>query len=192
MTLNYKNSTYPRSFLCEEAKIEQRTPLKKDLCEIGEEAIWESRFTSFFKLNSWIKTQCMFMLGFFQLFRFLLFPFPFFPWVKFLVAFSTRLRRSLILFLRFISNTFNKCVISPADQSSVEARTNLLVISYRARNSSLHRLLKSELNICAPCLGTRISQRTSGQLSSDPSVFLSFKHFPSLLFTTRTFNSIQE
>ena len=38
---------YPRSFLCEEAKIKQRTPLKKELCEIGEEAIWESRFTSF-------------------------------------------------------------------------------------------------------------------------------------------------
>ena len=39
---------YPRSFLCEEAKIKQRTPLKKELCEIGQEAIWESRFTSFF------------------------------------------------------------------------------------------------------------------------------------------------
>ena len=39
---------YPRSFLCEKAKIKQRTPLKKELCEIGEEAIWESRFTSFF------------------------------------------------------------------------------------------------------------------------------------------------
>ena len=39
---------YPRSFLCEEAKIKQRTPLKKELCEIDEEAIWESRFTSFF------------------------------------------------------------------------------------------------------------------------------------------------
>ena len=38
---------YPRSFLCEEAKIKQRSPLKKELCEIGEEAIWESRFTSF-------------------------------------------------------------------------------------------------------------------------------------------------
>ena len=39
---------YPRRFLCEEAKIKQRTRLKKELCEIGEEAIWESRFTSFF------------------------------------------------------------------------------------------------------------------------------------------------
>ena len=39
---------YPRRFLCEEAKIKQRTPLKKLLCEIGEEAIWESRFPSFF------------------------------------------------------------------------------------------------------------------------------------------------
>ena len=39
---------YPRSFFCEEAKIKQRTLLQKELCEIGEEAIWESRFTSFF------------------------------------------------------------------------------------------------------------------------------------------------
>ena len=38
----------PRSFLCEEAKINQNTSLKKELCEIGEEAIWESRFTCFF------------------------------------------------------------------------------------------------------------------------------------------------
>ena len=38
---------YPSSFLCEEAKIKQRTPLKEELCEIGEEAIWEPRFTSF-------------------------------------------------------------------------------------------------------------------------------------------------
>ena len=48
VTSNYKNSMYLRSFLCEEAKIKQRTPLKKELCEIGQEAIWESRFTSFF------------------------------------------------------------------------------------------------------------------------------------------------
>ena len=41
---------YPRSFLYEEAKIKQRTALKKELCEIGEEAIWESRFTSFFRI----------------------------------------------------------------------------------------------------------------------------------------------
>ena len=39
---------YPRSFLCEEAKIKPLTSSKKQLCEIGEEAIWESRFTSFF------------------------------------------------------------------------------------------------------------------------------------------------
>ena len=48
MTSNYKNSMYPRNFLCEEAKIKQRTPLKKQLRIIGEETIWESRFTSFF------------------------------------------------------------------------------------------------------------------------------------------------
>ena len=45
---NYENSMYPRSFLCEEGEIKQRTPLEKKLCEIGEEAIWASRFTSFF------------------------------------------------------------------------------------------------------------------------------------------------
>ena len=48
---------YPRNFLCEEAKIKQRTLLKKELREIGEEAIWESRFTSFFiyfLIESWL------------------------------------------------------------------------------------------------------------------------------------------
>ena len=35
----------PRSFLCEEAKIKQRTSSKKELFEIGEEAIWETRYT---------------------------------------------------------------------------------------------------------------------------------------------------
>ena len=49
VTSNYKNLMYPRRFLCEEAKIKQRTPLEKELCKIGEEAIWESRFTSFFR-----------------------------------------------------------------------------------------------------------------------------------------------
>ena len=39
---------YPRSFFCEEAKIKQRTPLKKGLWKNGEEAIRESRFTCFF------------------------------------------------------------------------------------------------------------------------------------------------
>ena len=34
---------YSRSFLCEEAKIKQSTSSKKQLCGIGEEAIWESR-----------------------------------------------------------------------------------------------------------------------------------------------------
>ena len=48
VTSNFINSMYPRSFLYEEAKIKQSTPSKKELCEIGEEAIWESRFTSFF------------------------------------------------------------------------------------------------------------------------------------------------
>ena len=40
----------PRSFFCEKAEIKQRTSLKKELCKIGGEAIWESRFTSFFFL----------------------------------------------------------------------------------------------------------------------------------------------
>ena len=52
MTSNYKNSLYPRSFLCEKAKIKQRIPLKKELREIGEKAIWESRFTSFFFIHA--------------------------------------------------------------------------------------------------------------------------------------------
>ena len=39
---------YPRSFLCEEVKIKQHTSSKKELYEIGEEVIWESRFTCFF------------------------------------------------------------------------------------------------------------------------------------------------
>ena len=39
---------YPRRFLCEEAKIKQRTPSKEEPYKIGEEAIWESRFTCFF------------------------------------------------------------------------------------------------------------------------------------------------
>ena len=30
---------YPRSFLCEEAKIKQHTSAKEELCEIGEESI---------------------------------------------------------------------------------------------------------------------------------------------------------
>ena len=48
VTSNFKNSMYPQSFLREEAKIKQRTSLKRHLCEICEEAIWESRFTSLF------------------------------------------------------------------------------------------------------------------------------------------------
>ena len=44
---------YPRISLCEEAKIKQRTPLKKELFKIGEEAIWEFRFTSFFNIIRW-------------------------------------------------------------------------------------------------------------------------------------------
>ena len=37
----------PRSFLCDEAKIKQRSSSKKELCKIGKEAIWESQFTCF-------------------------------------------------------------------------------------------------------------------------------------------------
>ena len=39
---------YPRSFLCEETKIKKRTSLKKELCEIGEEAIWDPDSHPFF------------------------------------------------------------------------------------------------------------------------------------------------
>ena len=48
VTSNLKNSMYPWSFPCEKAKIEQRSSAKKQLCKIGEKAIWESRFTSCF------------------------------------------------------------------------------------------------------------------------------------------------
>ena len=44
VTLNCSNSMYPRIFLCEEANIKQYAVSKKELCEIGEEAIWEFRF----------------------------------------------------------------------------------------------------------------------------------------------------
>ena len=47
MISNSNNSMCLRSFFCEEAKIKQHTSSKKELCEIGEEAISESRFTSF-------------------------------------------------------------------------------------------------------------------------------------------------
>ena len=48
VTLNFENSMYPWSFFYEEAKIKEGTSSKKELCKIGEEAIWESRFTCFF------------------------------------------------------------------------------------------------------------------------------------------------
>ena len=57
VTSNFKHSIFPRSFLCEEPKIKEHTSLKKKLCEIGEETIWESRFTCFFSsimLNSFV------------------------------------------------------------------------------------------------------------------------------------------
>ena len=54
-TSNFKNSMYPQSFFCEEAKIKHRTSSQKQLCKISEEAIWESRFTSFFLLNFYYK-----------------------------------------------------------------------------------------------------------------------------------------
>ena len=44
---NLKNSMYPRSVLCEKVKIKQHTSSMKELCETGEEVIWESRFTCF-------------------------------------------------------------------------------------------------------------------------------------------------
>ena len=46
--VNIKNLICPLSFLCKEAKIKHRTSSKKELCEIGKEAIWKSRFTCFF------------------------------------------------------------------------------------------------------------------------------------------------
>ena len=57
-TSSFKNSMYPRSFLCEEAKIKQHTFSKKELCEFSEEAIWESRFISFFLIVSQRYHRC--------------------------------------------------------------------------------------------------------------------------------------
>ena len=60
---------YPRSFLCEEAKIKQRTSLMKKLREIGEEAISESRFTTFFfvkNTNSYFKFSQLYQYLIFQ------------------------------------------------------------------------------------------------------------------------------
>ena len=50
---NFRNMMYPRNFLCEEAKIKQRTSPKKELCESSEEAIWKSRFTFFVAKQRW-------------------------------------------------------------------------------------------------------------------------------------------
>ena len=36
----FKKFDVSRRFLCEEAKIKQYTSSKKELCEIGEEAVW--------------------------------------------------------------------------------------------------------------------------------------------------------
>ena len=52
VTSNFQHSIYSRSFLCEEAKIKQRTSSMKKICGIGEEAIWESRFTPFFIIRT--------------------------------------------------------------------------------------------------------------------------------------------
>ena len=45
--MKFENFYVSMNFLCEEAKIKQHIFSKKELCEIDEEAIWESRFTCF-------------------------------------------------------------------------------------------------------------------------------------------------
>ena len=62
---------YPRKFLCEKAKIKQRTLLKKELCEIGEEEIWEFRFTSFFSFNFTLFLECLMHIFYFSFVHFL-------------------------------------------------------------------------------------------------------------------------
>ena len=62
---------YPRSFLCEEAKIKEQTPAKKELREIDEEGIWESRLHAFFSKHLCIFLQLSYnfeilVFGFFQ------------------------------------------------------------------------------------------------------------------------------
>ena len=43
---------FPTSFLCEEATIKRHAFAMKELCEIDEEAIQESRFKCFFSARS--------------------------------------------------------------------------------------------------------------------------------------------
>ena len=53
---------YPRSFLCEEAKIKQRTPLKKKLCEIVRKHYGNSDSHPFFTFSShteYVKRKCI-------------------------------------------------------------------------------------------------------------------------------------
>ena len=63
---NFKISMYPWSLLCEETKIKQYTHSKKKLRKIGEETIWESRFTYFF-----LYRQSSFLATCVQSYRFL-------------------------------------------------------------------------------------------------------------------------
>ena len=57
---------YPWNFFCEEAEIKQHTFSKKEFCEIGEEAIFESGFTRFFLVFHFL--IIMFYIMYFLLF----------------------------------------------------------------------------------------------------------------------------
>ena len=57
---------YPQSFLCEDAEIQQHTSLQKKLCETGEEAVWESRFKSFFCFINSVVPKIVLSIVFFQ------------------------------------------------------------------------------------------------------------------------------
>ena len=65
---------YPRSFLCEEAKIKQHTSSKKELCEISEKAMWESRFTCFLYWMNTLNFLNSFAF-FYKILAFLIIPF---------------------------------------------------------------------------------------------------------------------
>ena len=69
VTSNFKNSMYPRSFVCAKFRlfVKQGTFSKKQLCKIGKETIWKSRFTSFFNFcciaKYWNSGWCKLLIG---------------------------------------------------------------------------------------------------------------------------------
>ena len=134
---------YPRSYLCEEAKIKQRTPLKKELCEIGEEVIWESRFTSFFtyllhrgqhiivymnaRVSQQLSALCLWNLSLLILRKHKHHCSPWSPWFQILVvnlstSFSFRQKLSLYIPIYFLfENCANVLPLAPPKSAIAQA-----------------------------------------------------------------------